>query len=87
MTDTEVINAVEQKLRKASNWRLRQQLGILTELLTNEIGSCPYQLEDRRYRDAADYLVAAHSTIVRLHALMDAEFPEILEFEKEQDDE
>jgi len=82
MTSTQAINEMAVKLAKTGNWRLRQELGTLTETMSSEIVPFSLQIEERRHRDAADYMLGAYGSAKELIAIMDRWFPEIAEIEE-----
>lgn len=79
MSDLEVSKAIAAKLERTSNWRVRQELGTLAETMSREIVPFATQLEERRWCDAADYLLAAYGSAQDLIRIMDRAFPEISE--------
>jgi len=82
MTENEVIDSMAAKLERTGNWRIRQDLGTLTEIMSQEIVPFNLQISERRFRDAADYMLAAYGSAKELLALMDKSFPEISELDE-----
>lgn len=70
------IESMAAKLAPTRAWRLRQKLGTMSEIISTEIVPIQMQIEERRYTDAADYLLAAYRSAKDLIALVDREFPE-----------
>jgi hypothetical protein len=69
--------SISVKLERLTNWRLRQKIGTLLEVMSTEIVPFSLQLEERRFFDAADSLLASYGSAKELIEIMDNAFPEI----------
>ena len=76
MTDNEAITAIAKRLEKTGNWRARLEYGNLVNTMSNEIVPFSLQIEERRYRDAADYMIAAYGSAKELITIVERRFPE-----------